>query len=285
MAKLQSGTVVYGVFTANTSVFAGTLNVAPAIASAYDKANSANYYAYLVDANANAAFAKANSANYYAYLVDANATAAFTRANSVNAVAIANVNYVNTAMQAAFSAANNSNTVAIANVNYVNTAMQAAFAKANAALGISEAVAANVSNSTTYYLTFVNANTGSFANVNVSSRLTYNANAGSLTVGNTVFATHFDNISDITLKDNIKPLQNTIITLNNLNPVSFTWKKDGTKSFGLIAQEVEKVIPEIVHMTDNETKTVSYVQIISFLISAFKEQQAQIDDINRRLNA
>jgi len=63
--------------------------------------------------------------SYYAVATDL--TAAFNRANTANSVAIANVNYVNTAMQAAFSTAN----VAIANVNYVNTAMQAAFAKAN----------------------------------------------------------------------------------------------------------------------------------------------------------
>ena len=101
----------------------------------------------------------------------------------------------------------------------------------------------------------------------------------------TVSATHFDNVSDIKLKDNINPLQNTIITLNKLNPVSFTWKRDGSKSFGLIAQEVESILPEIVHDLNDDTKTVSYVQIISLLISAIKEQQAQIDDINRRLNA
>jgi hypothetical protein len=109
--------------------------------------------------------------------------------------------------------------------------------------------------------------------------------SSSLSVGNTVFATHFDNISDIKLKENIEPLYNTMITLNRLNPVSFTWKSDGTKSFGLIAQEVEKILPEIVHTKDDDIKTVSYVQIISLLISALKDQQVQIDDINRRLNA
>lgn len=84
------------------------------------------------------AYDRANTANYYAYLVDANTSAAYGAANSANAVVTANVNYVNTAMQfifakvnAAYDATNTSNSVAIANVNYVNTAMQAAFAKAN----------------------------------------------------------------------------------------------------------------------------------------------------------
>jgi len=51
-------------------------------ANAFGKANSANYYTYLVDANTSASFAKANSANYYTYLVDANTTAAFAKANA-----------------------------------------------------------------------------------------------------------------------------------------------------------------------------------------------------------
>ena len=51
-------------------------------ALAYNKANSANYYTYLVDANTSSAFLKANSANYYTYLVDANTSSAFLKANN-----------------------------------------------------------------------------------------------------------------------------------------------------------------------------------------------------------
>jgi len=97
----------------------------PATGPAFDKANTANVTAHFASINATSAFAQANS--------EPIGVAAFGVANTSNTVAIANVNYVNTAMQAAFGAANTSNTVAIANVNYVNTAMQAAFSKANSA--------------------------------------------------------------------------------------------------------------------------------------------------------
>lgn len=101
---------------------------------------------------------------------------------------------------------------------------------------------------------------------------------GDITTTGTMTAQHFDNVSDITLKENIEPIQDALNTLEKLNPVSFTWKKDGSTSFGLIAQEVEKILPEIVHQSD-EVKTVSYTQIISLLIAAIKELNTKLDDL------
>ena len=80
-------------------------------------------------------------------------------------------------------------------------------------------------------------------------------------------------------------LTNSIELLSKLNPVSFDWKDSGEKSFGLIAQEVEKILPEIVHQKTDNTKTVSYIQLIPLLIQAIKIQQQQIDNINRKVNA
>lgn len=111
----------------------------------------------------------------------------------------------------------------------------------------------------------------------------YTSGTQSLTVTGTVSAQHFDNTSDLALKENIQTIENAIDVLQNLNPISFHWKKDGTKSYGLIAQEVEKVLPEIVHSLEDGYKTVSYVQIISLLISALQSQQEQIDRINNIL--
>ena len=51
---------------------------------------------------------------------------------------------------------------------------------------------------------------------------------------------------------------------------------------GVIAQEVEKVLPELV--TDNGTKTVNYNGLIGLLIETVKEQQTQIDSLNERLS-
>lgn len=107
--------------------------------------------------------------------------------------------------------------------------------------------------------------------------------SGNLTIDGTVTAVHFDNVSDITLKENVISLSNNDL-LYKLNPVSFNWKNSGEKSFGLIAQEVEKIIPEIVHQKDDGTKTISYIQLISHLIFTVKDLQRQIDDINNNIN-
>ena len=108
------------------------------LTAAYNKANSANYYASLVDANTIAAFLqantgvtigsnaynKANSANYYAYLVDANTIAAYTFANTANDRAVSAYNFANTVNSRAVSAytqANTATTIAIAAYANSNT--------------------------------------------------------------------------------------------------------------------------------------------------------------------
>ena len=96
-----------------------------------------------------------------------------------------------------------------------------------------------------------------------------------------IVAPNFNNQSDVKLKENVESLTNGLDTIMGLNPVGFNWKSNGEKSYGLIAQEVEKIIPEIVkYEAVGDSKTVSYIQIISFLIAAVKELKAQIDKIN-----
>ena len=96
----------------------GGANAITWITSSYDKANSANYFAYLVNANTIAAFDKANTANYYANLVDANTVAAFNKANTANYFAyLVNANTV-----AAFDKANTGYTIAYNAYDMANTA-------------------------------------------------------------------------------------------------------------------------------------------------------------------
>ena len=59
--------------------------------------------------------------------------------------------------------------------------------------------------------------------------------------------------------------------------VSYT--KQAEKGIGVIAQEIEKVLPEVV--TDGEYKSVAYVNIVGVLIEAIKEQQKQIDELKK----
>ena len=61
-----------------------------------------------------------------------------------------------------------------------------------------------------------------------------------------------------------------------------TFEKDGKASLGVIAQEVQKVLPELVHEGD-EYLSVAYSNMVGVLIEAIKEQQAQIDELKAKL--
>ncbi|MEY8847654.1 tail fiber domain-containing protein [Psychroserpens sp. XS_ASV72] len=88
--------------------------------------------------------------------------------------------------------------------------------------------------------------------------------------------------SDRRLKQDINKLNYGLNEVLQLNPVSYHWKKhpDQPKSLGLIAQDVQTIIKEIVHEAENEDKTlsVSYVELIPVLIKAIQEQQDIIDN-------
>lgn len=112
---------------------------------------------------------------------------------------------------------------------------------------------------------------------------------GTLHVDGDVIA-YSTTISDKRLKDDVVTITNAIDKIKALRGVEYTWnagtRKD-KRDLGLIAQEVEEVLPEIVHdhemplMEDAEKdtvyKTVDYEKIVGVLIEGMKEQQAEID--------
>ena len=82
-------------------------------------------------------------------------------------------------------------------------------------------------------------------------------------------ATDFDSSSDMKLKENITTVDNGLDLVNQLRGVRFDWKDTGYGSYGVIAQELEQVLPELVG--DGDPKTVKYNGIIGVLIEAVKE--------------
>ena len=82
------------------------------------------------------------------------------------------------------------------------------------------------------------------------------------------------------MKENITPVTNALDVINSLRGVSFDWKEDGVHDIGVIAQEVEAVIPEAVK--EQEHKTVSAAPIIAYLIEAVKELKAEVDRLNEQ---
>ena len=94
------------------------------------------------------------------------------------------------------------------------------------------------------------------------------------------------NTSDLKLKDNIEPLNiDKINNLFNLNPVSFSFKSDTKKKihYGLIAQEIEEIYPELVGNNNLGHKTVNYTEIIPLILSKIKLMQKEIDDLKVKL--
>jgi len=99
-----------------------------------------------------------------------------------------------------------------------------------------------------------------------------------------VFANGFYYSSDERLKENIVQIDNAISIVESLEGVSFNWKKDGGKSMGLIAQDVEKILPELVSTDNQGYKSIQYANLVAVLIEAVKEQQKQIDELQEQLN-
>jgi len=114
---------------------------------------------------------------------------------------------------------------------------------------------------------------------NPSSRLTI---SGDVNVTGIITANDFNSASDIKLKDNVKTIADPINKIIKIDGVSFDWKNNSKPSMGVIAQNIEKVLPELV--TDGDTKTVNYNGITGLLIECIKSQQKQIDDLNQRID-
>ena len=102
----------------------------------------------------------------------------------------------------------------------------------------------------------------------------------------TLSATVFTSLSDRTQKEDIRPIENAIGIVNQLTGVRYNWKNSiNQPSIGLIAQDVEEVIPEVVVEMADGLKSVSYGNIVAVLIEAIKEQQVRIEELEDRLNA
>ena len=93
--------------------------------------------------------------------------------------------------------------------------------------------------------------------------------------------------SDKRLKTNITPLTNILEKIQQINGVSYNWKKFTNKGpqreIGVIAQDVEKVFPELVTETQDGFKAVFYSKMVAVLLEGIKAQQIQIETLENRL--
>lgn len=100
---------------------------------------------------------------------------------------------------------------------------------------------------------------------------------GNIKASQTVSAADFNTTSDATLKTDISTIKNAVELISSIRGVRFTWKERLTPSLGVIAQEVEAVIPELV--TDGNPKQVNYNGLIGVLVESVKELNTQVNDL------
>jgi len=97
--------------------------------------------------------------------------------------------------------------------------------------------------------------------------------------GNMGLSGNIFTISDETLKKNVKTYENALYQINNCRGVSFNYINDNNKiNIGVIAQEIEKIIPEVVETNIDGIKNVNYLGLIGVLIEAIKELNKKIDN-------
>ena len=122
--------------------------------------------------------------------------------------------------------------------------------------------------------------------------------AGDMTTPGSITAQHisaidFTTTSDIRLKKNVISLENSLSVINKLNPVAYDKKQNlasvdySIKENGFIAQELQKILPDLVHESTDKDKllSVNYTAIIPILTKGIQEQQAIIEDQKKRLEA
>ncbi len=96
-------------------------------------------------------------------------------------------------------------------------------------------------------------------------------------------ATQFNTTSDGRLKDIIGSARGLEV-INELNPVSYNWKADGKADEGLIAQEVQEIVPNAVSGSEEEMYQMDYSKLVVHLVAGMKEQQTQIEALQSEIN-
>ena len=99
-------------------------------------------------------------------------------------------------------------------------------------------------------------------------------------VGSALVAGSLSETSSITLKRDVTPIEDALEKILNLEGVTYYRKADGTFEAGLIAENVNKIIPELVGRdADGNPQTVYYTKITAYLIEAVKSLKQELDSL------
>jgi hypothetical protein len=94
--------------------------------------------------------------------------------------------------------------------------------------------------------------------------------------------------SDRRLKNNIQPIENPIQKINQISGNSFVWDEEKQdiykgKDYGVIAQEIESILPELVNTREDGYKAVKYDRIVSLLIEGIKELSNEVNELKKKV--
>jgi len=102
-------------------------------------------------------------------------------------------------------------------------------------------------------------------------------------VATNIDASNFNSTSDINFKENIVQIKDAVEKINQISGYTFTFKDTGLKSTGVIAQEVQEVLPEVVQQ-GGDRLTVSYGNMAGLFIEAIKDINKRLSDIEAQLD-
>ena len=191
----------------------------------------------------------------------------------------------------------NSNTIDVSgnlttqgHIQFLNTNHQIAYADPNGILNRLD----NLDNSLNTLLT--TNNDASFNNVDISGNVGIGTNTPTEKLhvdGNILASGNITAYSDIRYKKNIETITSPLKKICAMRGIEYTRIETEEKEIGVIAQEVEKIVPELVKITDikdNNTSTelknirsMKYGNCVGLLIEAIKEQQMQIEELKKEI--
>lgn len=116
---------------------------------------------------------------------------------------------------------------------------------------------------------------------NTASTLVARDASGNFTAG-TITCTDLNSTSDLALKKEVSTFGDALSVVSSLRGVNYKWKETDKPSIGVIAQELEEVLPQLV--SNGENKSVNYNGLIGVLIEAVKELSNEVTELKNKLN-
>lgn len=149
-------------------------------------------------------------------------------------------------------------------------------AVSNVAITTGAVITDDTSSDQSLYLMMGIATSGTYFTANTSStQLYFNPSTGTLS------STIFNSLSDISKKTNISIIDNAVDTVNLIEGVEFNWIENNKKSSGVIAQQLEQILPHLVD-DNNGIKSVNYHGLIAYLIESVKELSRKVEELEKK---